>query len=116
MAKKRITRKELVKKPDEFITLTGAVIQWAQKNTKSLAYGVGTFFIIVLLLAGYRFYAENRERAAGALLSQSITAYEEALRHEKTPVEALAKVQPDLERLIDDFAGCDAGNLAGSGN
>ena len=111
MAKKRVTRKELVKKPDEFITLSGTVIQWARSNAKALTYGAVAFFALVVLVAGYRYYTENRERAAASLLSRSMTAYEDALRAQKEPSEALEMVQPDLEELISTFGGYDAGRL-----
>lgn len=111
MAKKRVTRKELVKKPDEFITLTGTVIQWARGNAKALTYGAVAFFALIVLVAAYSYYSENRERAAAALLSQSMTAYEDALREQKTPADALAMVQPDLEELVATFGSYDAGQL-----
>ena len=111
MAKKRVTRKELVKKPDEFITLTGTVIQWARSNAKALTYGAVAFFALIILVAAYSYYSENRERAAAALLSQSMTAYEDALRAQKSPADALAMVQPDLEKLVATFGSYDAGQL-----
>ncbi len=111
MAKKRITRKELVKKPDEFITLSGTVIQWARSNAKLLTFGAVAFFVLIISVAGYRYYAENREKAAAMLLSQSMTAYEGAIRAQQDPAEALAMVQSDLEQLVDTFGGYDAGQL-----
>lgn len=109
MAKKRLTRKELVKKPDEFITFSGTVIQWARDNAKALTYGAVAFFALIVLTAVYHYYVENREMAAATLLSQSMTAYENAIRAQKTPAEALEMVQPDLEALVDTFGGYDAG-------
>ena len=44
MAKKRLTRKELVKKPDEFITLTGTVIQWARGQCQGVNLWRSCFF------------------------------------------------------------------------
>ena len=111
MAKKRITRKELVKKPDEFITLSGTAIQWARSNAKLLTYGAVAFFVIIVSVAGYRYYVENRERAAAMLLSHSMAAYEEAIRAQQDPAKALAMVQSDLEQLVDTFDGYDAGQL-----
>jgi hypothetical protein len=43
MAKKRTTRKQLLKGPDEFITQTGKAIRWARANTKPLIYGTCAF-------------------------------------------------------------------------
>ncbi|WP_054029318.1 tetratricopeptide repeat protein [Desulfatitalea tepidiphila] len=113
MAGKKITRKELVKKPDEFLTLTGKVVQWARANAKPLAYGIGAFFVFLILVAGYRLYSENRERAAAALLSRGMTAYAEAVKAGNSPAEALAAAEPELQRLVDGYGRYDAGRLAG---
>ena len=40
-----------------------------------------------------------------------MTAYEEALRAQKSPADALAMVQPDLEELVATFGSYDAGKL-----
>ena len=45
MAKqKRVTRKQLLKEPDEFITTTGRIIAWGRKYTRQVAYAAGAFF------------------------------------------------------------------------
>jgi predicted negative regulator of RcsB-dependent stress response len=110
MAKKRVTRKELVKEPDEFITLTGKVIQWSRSNLKSLIYGICVFFGIILLISGYRFYSGQRAAAASALFSKSLIAYQEA-EADKDPGKALNLVRPDFERLINEYGGTAEGRM-----
>ncbi|MFZ1987159.1 MAG: tetratricopeptide repeat protein [Desulfatitalea sp.] len=111
MAKKRITRKELVKEPDEFITLTGQTIRWARENTRSLTYGVCAFFAVILLVAAYRFYSTQREQAAATLLSQTRAAYQAAGKTEGDPAKALAKAKPDFDRLVSEYGRWSAGRL-----
>lgn len=111
MAKKRITRKELVKEPDEFITLTGQMIRWARDNTRPLTYGVCAFIAVILLVSAYRFYSTQREQAAATLLSQTRAAYQAAEKADKDPVKALAVAKPDFERLVSEYGHWSAGRL-----
>ncbi len=111
MAKKKLTRKELIKGPDEFITTTGKAIQWSRENTKPLIYGTVAFFALIVLIAGYRFVSEKREQAAAALLSRCLETYQKAQSSDENPVQALAVVKPDFDRLVKEYGGQPAGRL-----
>jgi tetratricopeptide (TPR) repeat protein len=110
MAKKRLTRKELLKEPDEFITLTGRLIAWVKANPKKLIYGIGVFLAVVLIGSGYAYYQENRAQTAADLLSQSLLKYEE-IAAQGDAAKALDAVTADLDRLGEDFSGQAAGKL-----
>lgn len=111
MAKKRVTRKELIKGPDEFITTTAKVIQWARENTKQLIYGTVAFFALVVIVAGYSFYKEKREQAAAALLSRCLVTYQSSQEDDKDPGKMLAMAKPDFDRLVKDYGSMPAGRL-----
>ena len=111
MAKKKISRKELVKEPDEFITFTGQAIHWARENTRTLIYGVCLFFGIIVLVSGYRLYSSYRQDSAAALLNQTRTAYQAAVQADKDPAKALATVKPQFERLVAEYGNWPAGRL-----
>jgi len=49
-----VTRKELLKEPDEFITTTGSVMKWIRENPRR--FGVGLAVIIVILALGFGLY------------------------------------------------------------
>jgi predicted negative regulator of RcsB-dependent stress response len=94
MAKKRkISRKELLKKPDEFITLSTRTFLWVKANApKVILIGIG-----VVLLAGIYFgYATYRTR-------------QEKLAHEKyfAVLESTDTDQKlkDLVKIIKDYPG-----------
>jgi predicted negative regulator of RcsB-dependent stress response len=103
------SRKELIKGPDEFITLTGKLIRWARNNTKPLIIGTCAFFVLIALISVYRIYNTQRERSAAVLLSQNLTAYLEARNLENNSDKALATVRPEFERLIAEYGGQPAG-------
>lgn len=103
MAKKRTTRKELVKGPDEFITLTGKVIQWARDNAKTLIYGVCLFFAAVILISVFRIYKNSQMTTASTQLSHAITVYKEAVEKKDSAAETLEEVRSDFDRLVDTY-------------
>lgn len=110
MAKKRVTRKQLLKEPDEFITTTGKLIGWAREHTKQLMVGGGLFVGLLILVASYGYYQKNQSDAAILLYSQAMAKYQNA-GGEKEPATALAAAQSDLERLTSDYGGQPAGKL-----
>jgi tetratricopeptide (TPR) repeat protein len=110
MAKKRLTRKELLKEPDEFLTLTGRLIGWAKAHPKQLTYGIGVFLAVVLIGSGYAYYRQNRSQTAAALLSQSLQKYNEIAAQGDT-AKALDAVKDDLDRLVEKFNSQSAGKL-----
>jgi len=57
MAKKRVTRKQLLKEPDEFITFTGKLIRFGRAHHKELTYAVCAVFIIVIAFAAVRYFS-----------------------------------------------------------
>ena len=77
MAKqKRVTRKQLLKEPDEFITLTGRIIRWGRQYARQVAYGAGAGLILLVVIAAYGYFSRNAENKAYLLLDQAVDKYE----------------------------------------
>jgi tetratricopeptide (TPR) repeat protein len=110
MAKKRVTRKQLLKEPDEFITTTGKLISWAREHTKQLLIGSGLFLGLLILVAVYGYYQQKQLNEATLLYSQAMAKYQNA-GGEQEPAAALAAAQSDLDRLTSEFGGQPAGKL-----
>jgi tetratricopeptide (TPR) repeat protein len=110
MAKKRVTRKQLLKEPDEFFTTTGNLIQWAQEHTRSLLLGSGVVLGILVLIVSYGYYQQAQSDKATLLYHQAMVKYQNA-GGEKEPAAALTAARPDLERLADQYPGQPAGKL-----
>lgn len=110
MAKKRLTRKQLLKEPDEFITTAGRVVQWARNNTRSLIYGCVGFFGAVILIAAWSYYQDRQAKQSAALLGQATARYQSELADGQAD-KALDAVRGDFERLIDAYGGQPAGRL-----
>lgn len=99
MAKNRVTRKKLLKEPDEFITTTGRIIQWGQKHQQTLTYAAGAFFVLLAVIAGWRYFANQSENTASQLLSQAVVKYESSLPNMGAET-AYQAVKADFESLL----------------
>jgi hypothetical protein len=60
---KKLRHKDL-KQPDEFISLSGQVVEWARKNALAVQVGVGAAVLLLLTIAGARWYMQSRDQAA----------------------------------------------------
>ena len=112
MAKKqKITRKELLKKPDEFLSVTARMLQWAAAHKKQLVYGGSAVVIAAVLFAAYQFVSIRSERKAFQLLAQNLAKYED-LRGQQDAAKAYQAVSGEFHQLIDQYSGNDGGKLA----
>ena len=58
MARKKISRKQLLNEPDEFITTTGRIIRFLQDNRRQVVlYGI---IVLAVLAAGFLGYSYLR--------------------------------------------------------
>jgi tetratricopeptide (TPR) repeat protein len=111
MAKKtKVTRKKLLKEPDEFITTTGRLIRWAQQYQTQLSYAVAAFFILLVAIAGFRYFANQAENNAFQLLSQAMLKYESM--NAKGPEKAFQEVKEDFEHILNKYKHKEGGKMA----
>ena len=112
MAKKRKkTRKELLREPDEFMTISGKLIGFAVDHKNQLAYALGIIVILALIISGYRFFSIRAENNASALLDKSLTKYN-SLKTDKQPDEVYGEVSADFQFILDKYKGKESAKLA----
>lgn len=111
MAKSKISRKKLLKEPDEFITFTGRLIAFGRTYQNQLIGGLTAFFIILALISTVRYFSAKSEAEAALLLANTQTKYQEALSSGGAE-DAFAKVESDFKRLFDEYSGKAAGRQA----
>lgn len=73
--KKRVTRKQLLKEPDEFFTFSGKAIQFFSKNQKPVVGVLVGLVVIALAFAGFRYFSGVSERKAYAMFEQARSSY-----------------------------------------
>lgn len=108
---KKISRKKLLKEPDEFISFAGRLIQFGKKYQEKLIGGIAVLFVLLAIISVIRYLSVKHESEASLLLSEAQAKYEKALSSNK-PQEAYKEVEKDFQRLLNDFSGQMAGKQA----
>lgn len=111
MASKKITRKQLLKEPDEFITLSGKLIQFGRAHQTQLSIAAGAFFLCLIIITGYGYYKTQTEKKAIGKLNALTKQYEEILA-EKGVEEAYTAVAGELKRIVAEYNSTKAGRIA----
>lgn len=98
MARQRITRKELLRQPDQFITRSARVIEWAEANASSILYGVGAVILVGALVGGWFVWRANRQHRAETLLYEAINGNAQAnTSQDNQIVDALQSLVRDYD-------------------
>ncbi len=111
MAKKKISRKELLKTEDEFITRSTRLLQFIIAHKLQISYAIGGLLALVILFSGYRYISVKGENKATALMDQGVKKYQTALAADGA-VKAYQAVQDDFKLLLEKYAGKKSGKLA----
>ena len=113
MAKKakKITRKQLLNEPDEFLTQSGRLFQYALEHKYQLLGALGVLIALVLVISGIRYSSLKKADEAFARLEISRTKYE-ALLAEKGPQQAYEQVREDFQQILQRFSGQTGGKFA----
>jgi tetratricopeptide (TPR) repeat protein len=111
MAAKYKTRKELLKKPDEFITLTGKAITFARDYQNQIFYAFCAIVVVVLIFLGYRYFTQRAEVKAFSMLQQTQSEYQ-TLKAASSAPEAYSKVAAAFQRILKKYGGNAGGKLA----
>jgi predicted negative regulator of RcsB-dependent stress response len=105
------TRKELLKEPDEFITLSSRMVGFIAAHKKIIGYICFGVLLVAVLFSGYIGYSGWRESAAAAQLAQALAKYER-LRAETSQDKAVQGVAEDFRRILDDYGNRSNGSIA----
>lgn len=105
------TRKELLKEPDEFITLSARLLDFVAAHKRTIAYVCVGALAVLAAASGYVAYAGWRESEAAAELSQALAKHER-LRAGGTPEKAVQEVAEDFRRILSDYGNRSNGNIA----
>jgi len=109
--KKRVTRKELLKKPDEFITFSGKFIQFISIHKSKLLVGLACFFSILLIVSGTRLLSNRQENKAFEELEAGIAEYN-TLIQTKGPLQAYLGTEKNFQNILKKYSRKRGGMLA----
>lgn len=108
-AAKKVTRKELLKEPDEFLTLSSRFLGWAARHRREINIAVSTVLALALVVSGYLYYANRQEAQAGVLFGQALAKYD---RLAADKAKAVREVAPDFRRITAEYGGTSNGRMA----
>jgi tetratricopeptide (TPR) repeat protein len=112
MAKrKKKTRKQLLKEPDEFITFTSKLLRFVFDYKYQLASTLVGLIALILVATGIRYFSNKAELEAFRLLSQGQIKYQAILK-EKGPENALIDVAKDFELIFEKYSSKEGAKLA----
>jgi len=109
--KKKISRKKLLKEPDEFLTFSAKLFQYSLEHKYQLLASLGAIIAVVLIVTGIRFFSLQGSKESFALLEKSRARYEKLLG-EKDAQTAYEEVKSDFEHILDKYGNKVGGKLA----
>ncbi len=111
MAKKKKTRKQLLKEPDEFLTFTQSLMRYVLEHKVQIAAGLGVLFAIVVVASGVLYFSEKAENRAFAMMNSAMERYN-TLSEEEGPEKAYPAVKEEFEAILEKYSDKDGGKLA----
>jgi tetratricopeptide (TPR) repeat protein len=108
---KKKTRKELLKEPDEFITLSSRLFGWVARYKDEITYAILGVVVLAAVLSGYVYYSSRQEAAAASLLAQALAKLER-LSAEKPKDKAVQEVSEDFRHIFNDYSSRANGSIA----
>jgi tetratricopeptide (TPR) repeat protein len=108
--KKRVTRKELLKEPDEFLTLSAKVIRFAADNQKQIAYATIGIVAVVLVFFLYQYVSARSERKAFALFQEGFAHHVNLASTPSADSDAVAREK--FTEVIEKYGSTSAARLA----
>jgi len=97
--KKRVTRKQLLKEPDEFLTFSAKAIRFVSNNQKPVFGVIIGVVVVALAFAGFRYFSNLSERKAHAMFEQGRLHYLAEISGDKT-AQAQEKATDQFEKVI----------------
>lgn len=99
---KRITQKDL-KQPDEFVTATGRVVEWARENPDTVKYGAIGFAALLVVIIAVSWWISSRNANANHQFYVASELYK---------AEQWSEAYDGFSKLANDLGGTDYGHLA----
>ena len=87
------------------------MIRWSQQHQTHLSYAAGAFFILLVAIAGFRYFDNRADNTAFQLLSQATVTYQNSLKAMDSG-KAYQAIKEDFEYILDKYKNKEGGKLA----
>ncbi|MCF8129472.1 MAG: tetratricopeptide repeat protein [Deltaproteobacteria bacterium] len=112
MAKKKLSRKELLKNTDEFLTLSGKTALFVNQHMRQVKLvGIGLAVIAVAYVAVWG-YMKHTNKMGQTAYNEAYNTLASTLQSEKPDKEAIEKSEKLFETVISDYGMSKAADLA----
>ena len=112
MAKKKLSRKELLKNTDEFMTLSGKVALYLSQHLRGLRWvGIGLAVIVVAYISIWA-YMKHTNKMGQEAYNVAYDTLAQSLQSEEADDEGLKKSEGLFEGVINDYGMSRAADLA----
>jgi tetratricopeptide (TPR) repeat protein len=114
MPSKKVSRKKLLKEPDEFISTTGQVIEFLRTHRRQVTRAAVIALIVIAAGAGTFYYLRSQERKALVMQQQGLQIYQQAYRGslENPAADKKSDFQKALEKFKESLAAYSWGRAA----
>lgn len=113
MAEKKVSRKELLNEPDEFISITSQTIKFAKDNPRILISGVVVLVLALVIGLGYYAYRSSKEARSHELFQVASRNFEKEMSSNNQPSkETVDKLVTEFDVIAKDYSGFINGDLA----
>lgn len=113
MAEKKLSRKELLNEPDEFLSTTGQILKYAKDNPNLLVSCVVVFVLALVIGLGIYAYQSKKDARGHELFEIASRSFEQASAGDNQPSkEILQKLLSEFDTIAKDYAGYVSGDLA----
>uniref|UniRef100_A0A7C4RUI7 Tetratricopeptide repeat protein n=1 Tax=Desulfatirhabdium butyrativorans TaxID=340467 RepID=A0A7C4RUI7_9BACT len=106
----KISRKQLLKEPDEFLTFSARLLQWIAAYRSQALIGVAVLLGIGVLVSGYQMLHRSWEKDAFTKL-HGLTARYEKLQKSDGPAKAYETMQKEFDSFLSDSSRRTAGKI-----
>ncbi len=94
------------------MNFTGRLIQFGNQYQKQITWGIGSLVILISIILGGRYIAQNNEKKALELYRNAVARYE-AAKADTSAADAYVAVKGDFDLILAQYGGKKAGKLAG---
>lgn len=113
MAEKKVTRKELLNEPDEFLTGTARLILYVREHPRQVFVAVALVFVFLAAGGGIYSYLRYQERQSHRLFQNALWEYERATQaNEVLTPEKINQLLAEFESITKTYPSLPAGEQA----
>ncbi len=111
MAKKKVSRKQLLNEPDEFLTFTGGLLKWSLEHKTLIAGVLGGLFALIIIASALKYFSIQSENRAFARLQEAKQTYQ-SRKEEAGVAEAWNETNAVFQELVEEHGKNRAGMVA----